>query len=166
MSSSSDSGLDEQAEECAHWHPFITFRPLTRQNLLHFYLPLGGSLAYSLLSVHIVKPSLFKRISPADPTNVLLTGSLAGACLYIYDRKHLKSLGKQKVGFSVFAAGMFNLGSLLIWAMIRAATTNKDTTVQVARVGLALGSSILLAKTGISYLQAIDDQTRESSPPK
>lgn len=46
------------------------------------------------------------------------------------------------------------------------ATTNKDTTVQVARVGLALGSSILLAKTGISYLQAIDDQTRESSPPK
>jgi hypothetical protein len=47
--------------------------------------------------------------------------------------------------------------------MIRAATTNRDTAVQVARIGLALGSSVLLAKTGISYLQAIDDQVKEPS---
>jgi len=168
-SDASDSGMEEQVEEedCRCWHSFPALRPLTRQNVLHFYAPMAGSVCYTALSVHIVKPSLYRRISFADPTNILLTGSLAGACLYVYDRKHLKSLtGRQKVGYSVFTTGMFNLGSLLLWAMIRAATTNKDTTVQVTRIVLAVGSSILLAKTGMDYLQAVDKQVIGPVKPK
>ncbi len=60
----------------------------------------------------------FDRISPtgSDPTNLLLTGSLAGACLYIYDRKHLKSLGRgrQKVGFRYLAKKTFLHVQILI----------------------------------------------------
>lgn len=41
-----------------------------------------------------------RRFTAADPINILLSASLAGSCLYIYDRKHLKSaLGKQKITF-------------------------------------------------------------------
>jgi len=161
--------MEEQVgeeEECACWHSFLRPRPFTRQNVLHFYLPAAGAACYTALSVHIVKPSLLRRITPSDPTNIFLTGSLAGTCLYIYDRKHIKALaGRQRVGFSVFSAGLFNLGSLLLWAMIRAATTKREAPVQVVRVALAVGSAALLVKTGMDYLQAIDEQLPKAEKP-
>lgn len=39
-----------------------------------------------------------------------------------------------------------------------AATASRDTAVQTARVGLAIGSSVFLVKTGMDYLNAIDSQ--------
>ncbi len=65
MSSDSDSGMEEVdgqgGDDCGQWHPFISFQHLNRQNILHFYMPLAGSACYTALSVHMVKPSLFRR---------------------------------------------------------------------------------------------------------
>ncbi|CAL8102104.1 unnamed protein product [Orchesella dallaii] len=159
MASPSDSGMEDETEqeECTCLERVL--KPLTKKNIIHHYIPLAGTACYSLMSIHFVKPSILRRITSTDPTNVLLTASLAGSCLYVYDRKHLKSVvGKQKISFSVFSAGLFNLGSILLWAMIRSATTSRDSTIQTARVALAVGSSVLLVKTGMEYLNAVDSQ--------
>jgi hypothetical protein len=45
------------------------------------------------------------------------------------------------------------------------ATTKRDTPVQVIRVALGVGSAALLIKTGMDYLQAIDDQLPKTEKP-
>jgi hypothetical protein len=47
---------------------------------------------------------------------------------------------------------MFTLGSLLLWAMTRVLVPD-NTTI---RVVTAVGSSIVLLKTGVAYLDIID----------
>ncbi len=48
---------------------------------------------------------------------------------------------------------MVTLGSLLLWAMLRVLVPNNS----MARTVVAVGSSVVLLKTGNAYLQVIDD---------
>lgn len=45
------------------------------------------------------------------------------------------------------------------------ATTKKETSVQVVRVALAVGSAVLLVTTGMEYLKAIDGQVSNRQKP-
>jgi len=53
-----------------------------------------------------------------------------------------------------------------MYVLLCLATTNKETAIQVARISLAIGSSLLLVKTGVDYLHAIDKQVVNQSKPK
>ena len=119
---------------------------------------------------------ILSRISPnRDLTNLLMGGSLVGGSLYLCSRPHLASIKdvKQRAVFrytnsyicqsklfsssifltdSLYGSTMVTLGSLLLWAMTRVLVPDNTP----ARVVLAAGSSILLLKTGLAYLDVVD----------
>lgn len=54
---------------------------------------------------------------------------------------------------------MVTLGSMLLWAMARVLVPDNS----VARTVVAVGSSVILLKTGVSYLQVIDSAVAKKS---
>jgi len=133
-------------------------RPLNKKNILHHYLPLIGSGAYVSLSTSIIQPGVLRRWfhpSGNDATNMFLTTSIAGSFLYLYDRQHLKTCTSgEKVLYCLFASTMFNLGSLLLWAMIRSGSA--DVNAPQFKLFLAASSAYWLTTLGIKYLDVID----------
>ncbi|XP_046634325.1 uncharacterized protein LOC124313439 [Daphnia pulicaria] len=118
-------------------------------------ITMASGASYGLLAVNMFSPDLMQKVSPSrDLTNVLMGSTLVGGSLYLVSRPHLATIKdtKQKVVFSVFGSAMFTLGSLLLWAMTRVLVPD-NTTI---RVVTAVGSSIVLLKTGVAYLDIID----------
>lgn len=111
--------------------------------------------SYGLLAVNMFTPDLMRKFSPnRDLTNILMGGSLVGGSLYLCSRPHLAAIKdtKQKLLFSIYGSTMVTLGSLLLWAMTRVLVPD-NTPV---RVVIAAGSSIVLLKTGLAYLDVVD----------
>nr|CAH0109411.1 unnamed protein product [Daphnia galeata] len=111
--------------------------------------------SYGLLAVNMFSPDLMQKVSPSrDLTNVLMGTTLVGGSLYLASRPHLAAIKdtKQKALFSVYGSTIFTLGSLLLWAMTRVLVPD-NTPIRVAA---AVGSSIVLLKTGVAYLDIID----------
>jgi hypothetical protein len=72
-------------------------KPLTRENVLGFYLPVNSLISYTALSVNIMNPALrTKFFGSSDLTNFLLWHTVAGSGCYIYTRKHLNKVPAQK----------------------------------------------------------------------
>ncbi|KAK4004811.1 Uncharacterized protein APZ42_015930 [Daphnia magna] len=118
-------------------------------------ITMASGASYGLLAVNMFSPDLMHKISPSrDLTNVLMGTTLVGGSLYLASRPHLATIKdkKQKILFSVFGSTMFTLGSLLLWAMTRVLVPD-NTPV---RVVVAAGTSIVLLKTGVAYLDHID----------
>jgi hypothetical protein len=133
-------------------------KPFNRKNILHHYLPLVGSGSYVGLGVSIIQPGVLRRLHPSgnDATNIFLATSIAGSFLYLYDRKHLKGCSTgEKALYCLFASTMFNLGSLLLWAMIRSGSA--DVHAPQFKLFLAASSAYWLTNFGIKYLDVIDN---------
>ena len=131
--------------------------------------------------LHSIVPS--PRISPnRDLTNVLLGGTLIGGCLYLYNKPHISSLEDQharvilryilsqfptashlkRIYFpvgSVYGSTMVGLGSLLLWAMVKAVMPENPAL----RTALAVGSSVVLLRIGTTYVEVIEGLANSSA---
>jgi len=112
---------------------------------------LGGAASYGLLSVNMLNPDL---ISNRDATNALLGGTILTGSLYLHTRKHMCEITdcKKNLLFCVYGSGMVTMGSVLLWAMMKMLLPENP----VLRTAAAVGSSVVLLKTGVAYVDAID----------
>lgn len=132
----------------------IGLRPLTRENVLFYYIPMQSVVSYAALSVNIMNPTLVARLVPKkDITNVLLLHTLFGVTLYIYSRPHLKAITTGKrAAYSLLGGALFSMGSVLLWAIVRSGIPKANCVATAA--GLVSGAVIL--KLGHDYLEDCD----------
>ncbi|XP_067008904.1 uncharacterized protein [Anabrus simplex] len=155
-SSANDKSLIDRIKE-------LELKPLTTENLMYYYMPLQGAVGYTFLSVNVMNPTLVSRLIPNyDIANILLCSSLVGSGLYIYDRPHMRlAPSDMRLGFSIYGAVMFSLGSVLLWAIIRSFVPKNVFICSVIGVSSGVG----LMNWGMSYLSYIDSKLK-SLPPK
>ncbi|XP_043468998.1 uncharacterized protein LOC122502805 [Leptopilina heterotoma] len=136
----------------------LGLKPLTKCNLVKFYVPIAGAASHTAMSVSVMNPSLAARISPKwDVTNALLVATLVGTGTYIYTRKHLQNAPAcSRICYSATGAILLSFGSVLACAILRSITPPNPTTCTI----LGLGTSILLIKIGSSYLQHVDENVK------
>ncbi|XP_033231033.1 uncharacterized protein LOC117182110 [Belonocnema kinseyi] len=136
----------------------LGLKPLTKCNLVKFYVPVVGAASHTAMSVSVMNPSLASRISPKwDVTNALLIATLVGTGTYIYTREHLKNAENcPRICYSVTGAVLLSFGSVLACAILRSVAPPNPTLCTI----LGLGSSILFIKVGSSYLQHVDANTK------
>ena len=85
--------------------------------------------------------------------NVLLVASHMGIGAFVAGRPHLKSLPcKQRWLYATYLTVLFNMGSLLSWAVIRVALP-RNGFIRVL-LGLLIGASTLTV--GHKYLKHVD----------
>lgn len=78
-----------------------------------------------------------------------------GAGLYIYSRRHIRSLPlKQGILYSIFGSVLFNFGSCMIWGLGKSVLP----TSPLARMVFGIASSCLLLYMGQDYLQYVDNK--------
>ncbi|KAG8229253.1 hypothetical protein J437_LFUL007177 [Ladona fulva] len=135
---------------CEKWG----IKPITKNNILYFYIPLQSASSYAGLSVNVVNPNFVSRLIPnRDITSLLLVNSVVGAGLHIYNRPHLlRASPKERVLFSAYGAVVFSFGSVLLWAVIRSLIPDRASLCTV----LGLSSSVALLGIGKKYLDYID----------
>ncbi|KAJ8968770.1 hypothetical protein NQ314_002119 [Rhamnusium bicolor] len=131
-------------------------KPLTKQNILFYYVPIQGVLSYTALSINVMNPTLVLRIFPKrDITNILLFNTLLGSGLYLYNRPHLSILPtKDRLLYSSFGAVTFSLGSVLIWAIVRSLVPQNVALCSVC----GIGSGLAMIKIARSYTEHVDAQ--------
>jgi len=104
----------------------------------------------------------FFRISPnRDLTNVILGATVLGGSLYLNGKNHVSGIAdhKQRLLFAVYGSSMVTLGSVLLWAMANAVLPDNP----VLRTAAAVGSSVVLLKTGVAYVNAIENAVKKAS---
>lgn len=89
-----------------------------------------------------------------DVTNFLLLHSVVGSSLYLWSRPHLQDVEpKRRAAFAILGSGLFSLGSVLMWAILRSALPRGQ---DAAATLLALGSGYGVARLGYEYVQHLD----------
>lgn len=137
----------------------LGLRPISRDNLLFYYGPAVGSLSYLTLSVNVMNPALIARALPSkDATNILLMNSIVGCSFYLYNRPHLRTAPMgSRVLYCGYGSVMFNLGSVLMWAVIRSMIHKGNCVATI--IGILSGVGLTL--TGRAYLAQIDEGNKE-----
>jgi len=128
--------------------------PVNQESALNFYTPAFGTLNYTLLSVNVMNPGLLQRFVPKpDLTNLFLLNSCVGSALFIAGRPHLgKAPLKIRIVYSVYGSVLFNMGSVLSWAIVRSLLPNNSGLAMVA----GLVSGFAMTGCGIAYLSYND----------
>ncbi|CAG7838559.1 unnamed protein product [Allacma fusca] len=128
----------------------------TRDNLFKYARNVGVA-SYAGLGIVVSQPSVV-RAGHVDPTNTLLAGSLLGTSVFLYGRPHLNGVPtKKRVWLSIYGSGLFNLGSLLIWAIVKTATQELNLH-PIFRGFLSLAASYYMVLSGLSWVDIIDNQ--------
>ncbi|XP_050535890.1 uncharacterized protein LOC126902545 [Daktulosphaira vitifoliae] len=134
----------------------VSYRPpaLDKTSAINFYVPAFGSLNYTILSINVMNPGLLQRIIPKpDLTNLLLLNSCVGSTLFIVSRPHLRSSPlKIRVLYSVYGSVLFNMGSVLSWAIIRSLLPNNTAIATLA----GIFSGFAITSCGVAYLEHND----------
>lgn len=104
---------------------------------------------------------MFASLVPTkDVTNFLLLHTLVGTTLYLWSRPHLQDVEpKRRAAFSLLGSGLFGLGSVLLWAIIRSAIPRNNAAATV----IALGSGYAVARLGYEYVQHVDAKAIKSA---
>uniref|UniRef100_A0A915AD73 Uncharacterized protein n=1 Tax=Parascaris univalens TaxID=6257 RepID=A0A915AD73_PARUN len=131
---------------------------INTRSLLSHYLPVTGAVSHTLYTIHVFSPQILSRLFPicdlAVENSILSTANL-GVGFYVYFRPHLYRLDSwNRVQYSVFAAIMFNFGSLLAAVFIKALFPSKSNIALKSLVATAL--SWLLLSRGHHYLKYLD----------
>lgn len=128
-------------------------RPVTKCNLVKFYVPAYGAASYTGLAAAVMNPG-----GNTDFTNVLFGGALIGTGAYIYTRDHMKTASlKSRITYSASGAVIFTFGSVLGWAILQSILPQNSALSTIAGVGVALAA----LKTGHSYLELVDSQVEK-----
>ncbi|XP_071542013.1 uncharacterized protein [Panulirus ornatus] len=140
-------------------------RPITKENMLFYYMPMKGCASYGILSVQMFNPELFENFKflmipqYISLTNACLINALSGTGLYLCSRQHLaQATPKEKLLFCTFGTVMFNLGSMLLWALGR--TVAPDNSVLRTMMGAAGATgAIYLGRSYVAYLDSHNKST-------
>jgi len=145
------SSSNENKGQCS----IACLKPLTKNNILYFYVPLESLVAYAALSVNITNPSVAIKIFPRrDLTNFLMIHTMFGTTLYLYSRPHLQALPtNQRIGVSLVGSTLFSFGSVLVWAVIRSSLP-RDQSLLTTVLGVASGAAIV--KLATDYFRYVD----------
>ncbi|OQR80215.1 hypothetical protein BIW11_05211 [Tropilaelaps mercedesae] len=134
--------------------------PYSAVTLTQFYIPLAGAVSYCAFSVNVFVPQFFTRLIPLTPfgaNNFFLLSSHVGVGLYVFYRRHLLGLSPyQRTVYTVYSSVLFNLGSVLLWALIK----NFIPSNGIARSCFAVTSSVTMLNIGMEYLDHIDTEYR------
>jgi hypothetical protein len=140
----------------------VSYRPppVNRESAMNFYCPAFGTLNYTFLSINVMNPGLLQRIVPKpDLTNIFLLNSCVGSALFIAGRPHLTDAPlKLRIVYSVYGSVLFNMGSVLTWAIVRSLLPNYSVLATVA--GLTIGFA--LTGCGITYLSYNDEAVKSN----
>ncbi|KAG7176504.1 hypothetical protein Hamer_G027682 [Homarus americanus] len=104
---------------------------------------------------------LFLRVIPRyiSLTNACLVNTISGTGLYLYSSKHLAQANpKEKLLFCAFGTVMFNLGSMLLWALGRTVAPEN----QVLRTMIGAASAAGAVYLGRNYVTYLDTHIRSS----
>ena len=123
------------------------------------YLPYGGVIGYSVLSLHSVNVHVEEVLLGKGARIVVFHSALVlssvGIGTYLYNRRVFTVMRASKAKhllWSVFGTWMFNLGSLLFWAICKEICPKNKLIRAIA----VLSSSAGLLFTGNDYLNAVD----------
>uniref|UniRef100_B8RIX1 Conserved insect protein n=1 Tax=Culex tarsalis TaxID=7177 RepID=B8RIX1_CULTA len=132
----------------------LGLKPLTKENILFFYIPVQSMVSYAALSVNVMNPSIAIRLLPKrDVTNFLLVHTLLGTTLYFYSRPHMAVVpGQKRAAYSIVGSALFSFGSVLVWTVLRSAIPRNNTAATL----LGLSSGVVLAKLTYDYLDSND----------
>ncbi|XP_060841819.1 uncharacterized protein LOC132922360 [Rhopalosiphum padi] len=128
--------------------------PLNKDTALNYYAPAFGTFNYAFLSINVMNPGLLQRVLPKpDLTNIFLFNSCFGSFLFIAGRPHLSEAPfKLRIAYSVYGSILFNMGSVLSWAILRSLLPNNSGLTTVA----GLISGFALTGCGVAYLSYND----------
>ncbi|XP_055597022.1 uncharacterized protein LOC129747034 [Uranotaenia lowii] len=131
-------------------------KPLNKENILYYYIPLQSMVSYAALSVNVMNPSIAIRLLPKrDVTNFLLIHTVFGTTLYFYSRPHLAAIpSNRRAAYSICGSVLFSFGSVLVWAVLRNAIPRN----QGLATALGLSSGLVMAKLTYDYLESNDEQ--------
>ncbi|XP_076317837.1 uncharacterized protein LOC143229410 [Tachypleus tridentatus] len=137
-------------------------KPFTPYNVYSHYVPLAGSLSYSIFSVTVFIPEISTRLFPRRSiavANSLLFNSHLGSGLYLYTRHHLAEASTYyRTMYSVYGALLFNFGSVLLWAVTK---TLLPENVMV-RTAFAVSTSLCMLTIGKEYLDYVDSKVESN----
>lgn len=128
--------------------------PVTKDTAINYYAPAFGTLNYAFLSINVMNPGILQRVLPKpDLTNMFLFNSCIGSFLFISGRPHLSEAPlKLRVAYSVYGSILFNMGSVLSWAILRSLLPNNSGLATVT----GLVSGLALTGCGVAYLNYND----------
>lgn len=134
-------------------------KPLNKENILSFYLPVNSLVSYTALSINIMNPALRTQFfGSSDLTNFLLWHSVIGSGAYIYTRKHLRKVPNQKkLAYAATGGILFSFGSVLMWAFLKNVLPKNCGVATVC----GLTSGYIIVKLTSDYLGDVDAKISE-----
>jgi len=137
----------------------MRLRRITKESLLFFYYPMKGASCYVLFAGHVMNPAVLSSwplVPKSVPvSNVALIHANLGITLYLMGSRHLRNQHIcKRATFSLFGALMFNMGSVLLFAILRQVTPECATL----RTIVGVTSSCVLLSVGKQYVDHLDRQ--------
>ncbi|EDW36311.1 GL17724 [Drosophila persimilis] len=134
----------------------IGLKPLTKENVFNYYIPLHGLVSYGALSVNVMNPQIVPKLLPKkDLTNVFLISSAVGTGFYIYGRPHLKDVKSNKrLAYAALGGVLFSMGSVLAWALLKSSLAENNALLATL---VGLGTGAVIVKVGTEYIKDIDN---------
>lgn len=132
----------------------VRLPPLTRDNMLYYYLPMQGLVSYTTLSVSVMNPHLMVRMFPKrDITDVLFLSAGGGAGLWLWARPHMAAAAPARRFSWAFLGGcMWPLGSIFLWAILRSSVGQRPVIGTV--LGMATGA--MLTNIALDYFHYVE----------
>ncbi|RUS76570.1 hypothetical protein EGW08_015678, partial [Elysia chlorotica] len=123
--------------------------------------PTMGGVSYCYFSLSNMDPLWFGKAFGGlqnKVSNLLWMQAHLGAGLYIFSRRHIRSLpARRALLFSALGSVLFNFGSCMVWGLGRAAFHAYPNGCRA----FGLASSCLLLYAAQDYLQYVDDRCSE-----
>ncbi|XP_064078211.1 uncharacterized protein LOC135195719 [Macrobrachium nipponense] len=142
-------------------------QPVSKSSLLFYYMPMKGVISYTMLASQMLTPELYQDVTIfrffgipqyISLTNACLVNSLTGTALYLYSRPHLaKAAPKERILFCAFGSTIFNLGSMLAWALGSTVAPGSPALRFLMGVGGAVGRGTVCGKR---YIAHVDSQVK------
>lgn len=128
--------------------------PVTKENVLFYYLPIQGLVSYTTLSVGVMNPQLMVRLFPRrDITDVLFLSAGGGAGLWLWARPHIAAAAPARRFSWAFLGGcLWPLGSIFLWAILRSSIGQKP--VLGTLLGVTTGA--MLTNIAIDYFNYVE----------
>lgn len=112
-----------------------------------------GRIAYMIMSVHAIKPSILTNLLKFNPHNILWYNMLYGMAVYIYSRPSMKSLlSGHRAMFSILGSCMFNFTAMRVFAYLAQYVDRRPNLMPV--LGFMIGRTMLLRF--LAYLYHVD----------
>ncbi|KOB71011.1 Conserved insect protein [Operophtera brumata] len=128
--------------------------PLTRDNVLYYYIPMQGLVSYTTLSVSVMNPHLMVRLFPKrDLTDLLFLTAGGGAGLWLWARPHMAAATPANRFSWAFLGGcLWPLGSIFLWAILRSSVGQRPV------IGTILGVSTgaILTNIALDYFRYVE----------